>query len=178
MRNAESRESAIVSGKFRIALLMVLTIAFQTGCCSTTPEQVDSREIRAKKLILEDENLTPRLVFEVDGKTARAGILDPTGACRIRLEVDPAGQPSISLLHPDGTVQFAVFGGGGSAHLVINNRAGKTQFSIDASDTDGVALGLNAKDGQPRVKLDVTPEGEGHIRIRDAEGKTVFVAPQ
>lgn len=163
---------------FASALLVILSICLQAGCGSTKTSQNDPTQIRARKLILEDANAVPRLQLEVDGKIARTEILDPNGACRIRLQVDEAGQPSICLLHPDGTVQFGISDVDGATRLVVNNRDGGTQFSLDVSDKDGVAMAFLTKDGQPRINLDVTPEGEGRVQIRDAAGKTVFVSPR
>lgn len=126
-------------------------------------------EIRAKRFTVLDQSGVPALRLSVD----RAGTPTITLANKavsgdIALKVSPDGVPSLELL--DGVVAVAPTG------LRVADASGAPRATLDTSGDGLTALSLLARDSRPTARLLVTPEGSAALEVFDKQGtRTIAV---
>ncbi len=160
--------------RFRIRKLAILgCFVTLAGCCSGPGESLTANQITTRGLTVVDELGRPRMrIRAVEGEVSME-LLTKEGHPRLQVSLDKAELPAIYFLsEPFGrTLElFETYDG-------FIMRSGKT-FSLLASDDKGSGLIMRAPSGDARVTIGSEGEGPGSLKIRDENGRAVFVAPK
>lgn len=125
-------------------------------------------EVRAKRLVLVDDNNKPTALFGVVDGGVRLELNDRQGELRVLLTISEDGRPVLALLGSHGKGGIALgLASDGSSGLEISDQQGQVRSELTTT-ADGVTrLAVLDKGGNPRGALGLSPEGTTQLVLYD-----------
>ncbi len=160
-------------------------------------EELVARRVVAQGLFLVDDSGLVRASCQLENAQAVQTIYDEQGRVRARLGLDPDGSPSLSLTDAGGQIRAQVYlKPTGEPRVGLADSKGRLRTKIYLDDGSEPSIGLagengkpivllgeqdgkvglvvNGKDGKPRARLAIGPDGKGGVALTDANGQVLW----
>lgn len=152
------------------------TIVVFTGLTVTGQEKHAPTELRARALVVEDENGKTRLRLTTikSGSSAALVLLDANGTPGMGLEMRMDGNAALlSVLDGRGSVRIGVMLDRDTTGLSLHDASGpRAVLSVDKNEA---GLALHDANGTPRVSLSAARDAK--MILWDASGQSVWTTP-